>query len=146
MAGNRSDANTKGAGSRVSMGYTRWRKVSNSRDQSVPMCRSNATSCDPACGIGWLRRRVRRGSRSANCQAALHVFDVRHSALSEEAAHLAGRIFREYRKEGGPRTTILPDFLVAAHAALQPGSMATEDRGYLRACFLQIRILSREST
>lgn len=76
------------------------------------------------------------------CQTALHDLDVRHSALSEKAASLAGRIFRDYRKEGGPRTTILPDFLIAAHAAMQADSLATEDRGYLRVYFPRIRILS----
>ncbi len=55
---------------------------------------------------------------------------------------LAGKIFRDYRKEGGPRTTILPDFLVAAHAAIQADSLATEDRGYLRAYFPAIQLLS----
>jgi predicted nucleic acid-binding protein len=76
------------------------------------------------------------------CRNALRELDLRHSALSEEAANLAGRIFRYYRKEGGPRTTILPDFLVAAHAATQADSLATDDRGYVHAYFPQIRILS----
>jgi hypothetical protein len=65
----------------------------------------------------------------------------RHSALTEESANLAGKIFRDYRGAGGPRTTILPDFLVAAHAATQAGSLATDDRGYLRAYFPGIHIL-----
>lgn len=77
-----------------------------------------------------------------SCQDALRDLELRHSALSEDAAQLAGRIYRDYRKGGGPRTTILPDFLVAAHAAVQADSLATEDRGYLRAYFPQIRILS----
>ncbi|HEY5895692.1 MAG TPA: type II toxin-antitoxin system VapC family toxin [Chthoniobacterales bacterium] len=76
------------------------------------------------------------------CRAAFHDLDLRHRALSEEAANLAGRIFRDYRNEGGPRTTILPDFLVAAHAATQADSLATDDRGYLRTYFPHIRILS----
>ena len=80
------------------------------------------------------------------CQAALHGLELRHSPLNEEAANLAGRIFRDYRKEGGPRTTILPDFLIAAHAAIQADSLATDDRGYLRAYFPQIRILSPKTS
>lgn len=76
------------------------------------------------------------------CRDTLHELDLRHSALSEEAAILAGKIFREYRDEGGPRTTILPDFLVAAHAAVQADALATDDRGYLRIYFPKIRILS----
>lgn len=76
------------------------------------------------------------------CQTALHYLDLRYSPLSEESASLAGGIFREYRKAGGARTTILPDFLVAAHAATQADSLATDDRGYLRTYFPKIRILS----
>jgi hypothetical protein len=80
-----------------------------------------------------------------SCQSALRDLDLRHSPLSEDAANLAGHIFRDYRKEGGPRTTILPDFLVAAHAATQADWLATEDRGYLRVYFPRIRILSPKS-
>lgn len=76
------------------------------------------------------------------CQSALEALDLRYSGMGEEAANLAGRIFAEYRKQGGPRTTILPDFLVAAHAATEADWLATEDRGYLRVYFPQIRILS----
>jgi predicted nucleic acid-binding protein len=75
------------------------------------------------------------------CAAALRGINLRHSALTEESANLAGKIFRDYRGAGGPRTTILPDFLVAAHAATQAGSLATDDRGYLRAYFPGIHIL-----
>lgn len=79
------------------------------------------------------------------CRTALRDLDLRHSALSEEAANLAGRIFRDYRKEGGPPAMILPDFLVAAHAAIQADALATDHRGYLRGYFPQVRILSPES-
>ena len=76
------------------------------------------------------------------CRKAMRNLDIRHSPLTEEAALVAGRIFRAYRNEGGPRKTILPDFLVAAHAATQAGSLATEDRGYLRTYFPSIRLLT----
>lgn len=76
------------------------------------------------------------------CRGALRDLDLHHSALNEDAANLAGKIFRGYRKEGGPRTTILPDFLVAAHAAVQAAALATEDRGYLRAYFPKVKIIS----
>lgn len=77
-----------------------------------------------------------------SCRKALRDLGLRHSPLTENATLLAGKIFRAYRSEGGPRTTILPDFLVAAHAATQATSLATEDRGYLRAYFPSIRLLS----
>jgi predicted nucleic acid-binding protein len=72
--------------------------------------------------------------------------DIRHSMITEDSSLTAGRIFREYRKGGGPRTTILPDFLIAAHAANQADALAAEDRGYLRAYFPGIRLLSLSST
>jgi predicted nucleic acid-binding protein len=76
------------------------------------------------------------------CRKALRDLDLKHSPLTEEASLRAGKIFRTYRGEGGPRTTILPDFLVAAHAATQADSLATEDRGYLRPYFPNVRLLS----
>jgi len=76
------------------------------------------------------------------CGRALRDLDLKHSPLTEGASLLAGRIFRTYRRNGGPRTSILPDFLVAAHAAIQADSLATDDRGYLHMYFPTIRLLS----
>jgi predicted nucleic acid-binding protein len=79
------------------------------------------------------------------CRNALRDLGVRHSPLTESAAFLAGKTFRAYRREGGTRTTILPDFLIAAHAATEADSLATEDRGYLRRYFPSVRLLSPDS-
>jgi predicted nucleic acid-binding protein len=76
------------------------------------------------------------------CRKSLRDLDLRHSPLTESASLLAGKVFRAYRTEGGPRTTILPDFMVAAHAATQADSLETEDRGYLRTYFPHIRLLT----
>lgn len=76
------------------------------------------------------------------CRGALRDLNLRHSPLTEDATLLAGKIFRTYRRGGGPRTTILPDFLIAAHAATQAVFLATEDRGYLRSYFPSIRLLT----
>ncbi len=45
------------------------------------------------------------------CRKALRGIELRHSPFTEEASLLSGKIFRTYRNEGGPRKTILPDFL-----------------------------------
>ena len=75
------------------------------------------------------------------CMKAFRALELRHSVLGEEAALLAGKIFRSYRSKGGPRTTILPDFLIAAHASIQADALATVDRGYLRSYFPSVRLL-----
>ncbi|KQN26521.1 hypothetical protein ASE86_10510 [Sphingomonas sp. Leaf33] len=48
--------------------------------------------------------------------------------LSFDVARRAGVAFREYRRRGGPRTTILPDFLIAAHATILGANLMTRDR------------------
>ena len=59
---------------------------------------------------------------------------------SLEAARHAGRIFRAYRREGGPREHLLPDFLIGAHAQDQADAIAAIDRGYLRRYFPRLKV------
>lgn len=80
------------------------------------------------------------------CRKTLRRIHLRHSPFTEEASLLAGKLFRTYRNQGGPRKTILPDFLVAAHAATQADSLATEDRGYLRRYFPALRLLTPDTS
>ena len=75
------------------------------------------------------------------CMKAIQSLDLQVSELDKDSSLLAGKIFREYRAQGGPRSTILPDFLVAAHAVVQANALATLDRGYLRTYFPKIRLV-----
>lgn len=67
---------------------------------------------------------------------------IRYDPISPEAAWLAGKLFLQYRKEGGPRKTMIPDFLIAAHASVQAGQLAALDRGFLRRYFPSLKLLS----
>ena len=68
-------------------------------------------------------------------QAFLHGLSIVYSPTTLDSAVLAGRIFRAYLRQGGPRQHLIPDFVVAAHATLQADRFAGLDRGYLRRYF-----------
>lgn len=48
--------------------------------------------------------------------------------LTQACALRGAEAFREYRRRGGPRAVILPDFLIAAHAATLAAPLATRDQ------------------
>ncbi len=72
---------------------------------------------------------------------SLGALGLAFSATSLESAQLAGSIFKQYRREGGPREHLIPDFLVGAHAQTQANGIAAIDRGYLRRYFPRLRVL-----
>ena len=76
--------------------------------------------------------------------AALESLGAEYDPISPASAFAAGEIFRTYRLEDGPRTHLIPDFLVGAHALHQAGCLAARDRGYLRRYFPELRILTIE--
>jgi predicted nucleic acid-binding protein len=72
---------------------------------------------------------------------SLSALAISFSSTSLESAQLAGSIFKQYRREGGPREHLIPDFLIAAHAQTQADCIAAIDRGYLRRYFPHLRVL-----
>ena len=70
---------------------------------------------------------------------------VTYEPISPAAAHLAGLTFKRYRKAGGPREHLVPDFIIAAHAQTHAQRLAAIDRGYLRRWFPSLRLLVPEN-
>ncbi|WP_086995041.1 type II toxin-antitoxin system VapC family toxin [Rhizobium sullae] len=57
--------------------------------------------------------------------------EFRRENLPWAAAFAAAAAFRVYRKSGGERESILPDFLIGAHAAIRGYTVLTRDpKGY----------------
>ena len=62
-----------------------------------------------------------------------------------EAAIAAGRGHARYRKQGGSRERVLPDFLIGAHANLKGYRLLTRDARRYRQYFPNIEIIAPDT-
>ena len=67
---------------------------------------------------------------------------IGYDPIMPATAYLAGQTFLRYRRGGGPRQHLIPDFLIAAHASVQADRLAAINRGYLRTYFPALAVLS----
>jgi predicted nucleic acid-binding protein len=63
-------------------------------------------------------------------------------AIPFEAAFLAGKVFAAYRRRGGDRSSLLPDFLIGAHAAIRGYRILTRDDRRYRSFFPSVRLIT----
>ncbi len=62
--------------------------------------------------------------------------------IPREALFLAGKAFQTYRRQGGARTGVLPDFFIDAHAAVSDMTLLTRDAGRYRTYFPKVKLIS----
>ena len=62
--------------------------------------------------------------------------------LPNDASFMAGKAFRQYRKQGGPRTNVLPDFFIGAHAAVLGATLLTRDTRRYTTYFPSIPLIT----
>jgi len=74
------------------------------------------------------------------CDQFLADAEIRVESLTREASFLASLAWRAYRRRGGRRVRILPDFLVGAHAQTQASQLLTRDERFYRPAFPRLRI------
>jgi len=59
-----------------------------------------------------------------------------------EAAFLAGKAFLQYKKLGGTKTNVLPDFFVGAHAFTIGATLLTRDANRYRTYFPSVTLIT----
>ncbi|KPH04516.1 PIN domain-containing protein (plasmid) [Rhizobium acidisoli] len=62
--------------------------------------------------------------------------------IPKPALFLAGKVFTQYRRAGGTRTGVLPDFFIGAHAAVQQLPLLTRDVGRYRSYFPSLKLIA----
>lgn len=67
------------------------------------------------------------------------LMSCRVDPVDEPTAYLAAQFFIQYKKRGGNRTRILPDFLIAAHAQLNADRILTRDKRFFREAFPKLK-------
>lgn len=72
----------------------------------------------------------------------LPVDSFRRLTLPWEAAFLAGKCFLQYRRQGGGRSSVLPDFFIGAHAAVAGLALLTRDVARYRSYFPRVKLLA----
>lgn len=83
-----------------------------------------------------------RFSRIEDLDDALPTEDYRRSPLPWEAAFLAAKAHRSYRRRGGTRGSTLPDFFIGAHAAVDGVRLLTRDVRRYRTYFPTVELLA----
>ena len=112
-------------------GHERWQQILENAASGGQLC---------ICPITFSEISPGRSS-AREVMDGLSLLAISYEEIEPEAAHLAGSIFLNYRRQGGPRTQMIPDFLIAAHAQVQCTHLATIDRGYLRRYFPKLKLL-----
>ncbi|MGL5116602.1 MAG: type II toxin-antitoxin system VapC family toxin [Beijerinckiaceae bacterium] len=68
--------------------------------------------------------------------------DIGWVEIPRDALFLAGKAFQTYRRHGGSRTGVLPDFFIGAHAAVAGLKLLTRDASRYRTYFPSVRLVS----
>jgi predicted nucleic acid-binding protein len=81
-------------------------------------------------------------ARIEEAEAVFAHLVFQRESIPFEAAFLAGKAFREYRRRGGQRSSPLPDFFIGAHAAVAGYRLLTQDTARFRTYFPKLDLIS----
>lgn len=87
-----------------------------------------------------------RFSDAQECRAFLDAIGVTMIAMSDEALWLAGQAFRAYRRQGGVKTNVLPDFFIGAQAQASGLPILSRDARRYARYFPDVALITPEGT
>ena len=62
--------------------------------------------------------------------------------IPRPALFLAGKAYLQYRRRGGSKAQVLPDFFIGAHAAVEGWPLLTRDAGRFRTYFPSLEVIA----
>lgn len=83
-----------------------------------------------------------RHARIEDLETFLDAAGLEMTLMPRAALFLAGKVFTQYRRSGGSRTGVLPDFFIGAHAAVARLPLLTRDVGRYRTYFSALRLIT----
>lgn len=73
--------------------------------------------------------------------ALLHRLGISEQPLSHESLFLAAKAFIKYRRRGGSKTSVLPDFYIGSQAAVHDWPLISRDKGRYTSYFPTVQII-----
>ena len=71
----------------------------------------------------------------------LNSLGIRECALNHEPLFLAAKAYIKYRKQGGKKTGVLPDFYIGAQAAVHQWPLVSRDKGRYSSYFPTVHLV-----
>lgn len=80
----------------------------------------------------------------ADVQGVLQDLLIAFERIPTAGLFAAGQAFRKYRRAGGSRSNVLPDFFIGAHAQVTRSPILTRDTRPYRTYFPEVKLIAPE--
>ncbi|MCP4360139.1 MAG: PIN domain-containing protein [Chloroflexi bacterium] len=81
-------------------------------------------------------------NRIEELEESLKIADFQMLEIPKEALFLAGKVFLQYRKNKGTKSSPLPDFFIGVHAAVLNVDLITRDVARYRTYYPTVNLIS----